>query len=769
MYFINASTGAVSVKSTGDYTAVSLALAGGNIILVSSSGMVYSVTDSGAAALYLMSGGSYLPAAVKNSGYVFTADYSGKIHLINLSTPSSSINFTAGGSITNPLIYNSAEQRVIASASNGTLYSLNDSTLNVENTVTGRTDSISGGAAGSLNTFIVSSTGQIDAYDSSWNLVATFSQGAQVYNSIALENCIAVYDAAGKISLYGLKQNITYPENYAYLPDLSDPVEIKGTAAAYVQTFNSYDVYYENPETGRIDIITAQTTPIPDGTLASWDKSGVADGIYRLALNVKHSAGANETTIYVSKGDFRYAGSMENEELYKPMKVRIDSTGKIYVLNMDAIGQRRLKVFNSDGTYTGTELNADAFVDFVLDGDGTIYGVTYNGLIRKYIKQVDGSWAGDNYILLESAANAVYTSIDIKEGIIYTAYNYGTAKIKTFDAATVEWRTYANLGSTPTTALSETSLSDLSPTGMKVESNEIYISNQNWNNVKVYDKTNYSLLRNLGTPASSGNTGEGYITYPVHLGVGPNGLIYVVEKNNSSIAGSGNRIQVFTKDGVYAGMLGKYGTVPGYFYNPCGIGFSGNYLYVCDNLNGRVQKFEIKLSTPAATPTVTVTNTITETLTVTPTPGGMIFFDHFDNNQFTDVWTYEGNVSDEWGSRTVTESNSQIRFQLTDNFYYMNFVRKCGISRDRGSSDVVEIKALVKVNTSSTEAGLILCGDTFGTGYSASLSKDGDFVIRKGDVIVQDTNVSYQQGQYYLISFKRNDNTFTASFYTTSG
>jgi DNA-binding beta-propeller fold protein YncE len=62
--------------------------------------------------------------------------------------------------------------------------------------------------------------------------------------------------------------------------------------------------------------------------------------------------------------------------------------------------------------------------------------------------------------------------------------------------------------------------------------------------------------------------------------------VYVVD-------GANNNVQKFTSDGVFLGLWGSYGTGPGEFNNPMGIAIdpSGNYIYVADYYNARINVF----------------------------------------------------------------------------------------------------------------------------------------------------------------------------------
>ena len=63
------------------------------------------------------------------------------------------------------------------------------------------------------------------------------------------------------------------------------------------------------------------------------------------------------------------------------------------------------------------------------------------------------------------------------------------------------------------------------------------------------------------------------------------GNVYVADADN-------NRIQKFTKEGVFLAKWGTYGTGDGQFYDPKGVAVdSAGNVYVADAYNNRIQKF----------------------------------------------------------------------------------------------------------------------------------------------------------------------------------
>ncbi|HDQ26289.1 MAG TPA: hypothetical protein ENN43_06045 [bacterium] len=259
VYFINPMDGSVTTVSSGDYTAAAPALAGNNIITTSPSGRVYKTNESEATAAYLMPGGSYVPAVAKNTEDVFVADVTGRVHLLNIMSGTAPAVSDLAGKLTNPLIYNTGRNVITAAVGSGSLFWLNGDSLAAEKTSTGSMGAeISGGAAGAINTFIIKKNGSIEAYDNEAGHTGTMETGAAVFGSMALDNCMVIYGSDGKLSLYAVSDSIDNPPGYSYLPDFPNPVEISGSAGSFSSAFKWYDIYYENPDSGRVYITSNQ-------------------------------------------------------------------------------------------------------------------------------------------------------------------------------------------------------------------------------------------------------------------------------------------------------------------------------------------------------------------------------------------------------------------------------------------------------------------------------------------------------------------------------
>ncbi len=98
----------------------------------------------------------------------------------------------------------------------------------------------------------------------------------------------------------------------------------------------------------------------------------------------------------------------------------------------------------------------------------------------------------------------------------------------------------------------------------------------------------YEADRSIGT---SGNL-AGQLNAPRGIAIAPDGTLYVADTNN-------NRIQHFAADGTFLNSWGTFGNAaagnapPGTFNQPWALALSpgGNYVYVADTWNHRIQKF----------------------------------------------------------------------------------------------------------------------------------------------------------------------------------
>ncbi|MFQ5512630.1 MAG: FlgD immunoglobulin-like domain containing protein [Candidatus Krumholzibacteriia bacterium] len=108
----------------------------------------------------------------------------------------------------------------------------------------------------------------------------------------------------------------------------------------------------------------------------------------------------------------------------------------------------------------------------------------------------------------------------------------------------------------------------------------VYVADRN--NARIQKFTGEgTFVTTWGTPGS----GDGQFDFPFGVAADDSGFVYVAERNN-------NRIQKFTGDGTFVLKWGTAGVGPGEFSFPVGVavGPSGD-VYVADSFNHRIQRF----------------------------------------------------------------------------------------------------------------------------------------------------------------------------------
>jgi sugar lactone lactonase YvrE len=89
----------------------------------------------------------------------------------------------------------------------------------------------------------------------------------------------------------------------------------------------------------------------------------------------------------------------------------------------------------------------------------------------------------------------------------------------------------------------------------------------------------------INEPGFAGS-GEGELSAPRNMAVGPDGRIYVLDSGN-------HRVQIFDEFGQAQSSWGASGTEPGFFNEPWGIAVDESHVYVADTWNHRIQKFRL--------------------------------------------------------------------------------------------------------------------------------------------------------------------------------
>lgn len=125
------------------------------------------------------------------------------------------------------------------------------------------------------------------------------------------------------------------------------------------------------------------------------------------------------------------------------------------------------------------------------------------------------------------------------------------------------------------------------PVGVAVdEDGALYVSDFYNHRIQKFDSTGAFVTR-----WGNSGTGKGQFSSPRGISIDQDGVLYVADTGNQ-------RIQRFLDDGRFLGTWGSGsaggGVLPGLFANPGGIAVNGrgNFIYVTDRDNNRVQRFD---------------------------------------------------------------------------------------------------------------------------------------------------------------------------------
>lgn len=103
---------------------------------------------------------------------------------------------------------------------------------------------------------------------------------------------------------------------------------------------------------------------------------------------------------------------------------------------------------------------------------------------------------------------------------------------------------------------------------------------------KLYPKHD-KIIKHFNSFGEAGS-GPGQLCYPRYLVGLPSGALVISDTGN-------HRVQIFDGDGKYVRTIGSRGAEPGQFERPCGLAVddAGEFLYVVDSFNDRVQKLRV--------------------------------------------------------------------------------------------------------------------------------------------------------------------------------
>jgi len=165
---------------------------------------------------------------------------------------------------------------------------------------------------------------------------------------------------------------------------------------------------------------------------------------------------------------------------------------------------------------------------------------------------------------------------DDKNGLLYVT-DTGLHKVFVFDLKGKLVRSFGGRGSV------EGKFNYPTNVWVDPETGNVYVTDTLNFRVQVFDEKG-NFLRVIGGPGDT----LGHFARPKGIGMDPAGNIYVVDAVF-------NNVQILDRQGRGLGMFGKAGTKEGEFLVPAGIYIDGERIFVSDQLNRRIQVFQVKV------------------------------------------------------------------------------------------------------------------------------------------------------------------------------
>jgi DNA-binding beta-propeller fold protein YncE len=275
----------------------------------------------------------------------------------------------------------------------------------------------------------------------------------------------------------------------------------------------------------------------------------------------------------------------------QPISMAVDGQGNLYVADS---GHDRIQIFDPDGNFLtmwDKQGNGDGEFNFhrevdnfaigaiAIDAQGNVYVVdTGNYRVQKFDSdgkfllkwggegEADGQFRDPLFVAVDPQGN-VYVDDDERDDIQKFDGN-GNFLLK--------W------------SIPEKGPFDPGELAVDAQGN-LYVADFAGNRVLKFD-SNGNFLRQWGSQGGE----DGQFDHPSGVVVDAQGNVYV---SNASAAHSTIRqwVQKFDSEGKFLGKWGSYGTDPGEFKHPYGLGIDSNSdIYVVDTANNRIQKFRPK-------------------------------------------------------------------------------------------------------------------------------------------------------------------------------
>lgn len=273
--------------------------------------------------------------------------------------------------------------------------------------------------------------------------------------------------------------------------------------------------------------VSAQALSAPED-VAAFDSSSVYVTDSGNDRVIKYDEDGNYDSTYGSAGT-------GNGEFDAPTGIATDSAGNVFVVDT---GNNRIQKFNSSGVYQS---------QFGSAGSG------------------DGQFSGPTRIFIDADDN------------IYVA-DTGNNRIQKFNSAGTYQMQWGANGASPGYLSS--------PMGIALSGDDkprAYVANSGNNRVEAFIEFSSSASKYSNMFGESGSGANRQFSAPEGVDIDSDGHLYVVDTGN-------NRLYKLASRGRVAAVYGSAGSGLGEFDEPSGVAVLGNYIFVVDRANNRVQR-----------------------------------------------------------------------------------------------------------------------------------------------------------------------------------